>query len=145
MADDFRPREDGTRVLPPERATTFADFVTRQGAHIGQTMEYSELSDDTATKVMTQLYAARQVVAGTAGGLMNYDGTFGYVWANPVDNAVLASSQGNVPGQPVSMSLTRTEMLGLFAALTYVRLVIERLYSNSLLRQQGSTSASARH
>jgi hypothetical protein len=66
----FRPREDGTRVLPPERATTFADFVTRQGSHIRQTMEYSDLSDDTATKVMTQLYAARQVVAGTDGGLM---------------------------------------------------------------------------
>jgi hypothetical protein len=88
-------------------------------------MEYSDLSDETANKVMNRLYAARQVVAGTDGGLLNYDGTFGYVWANPDDNAVLASGQGNVPGQPVSMSLTRTKMLGLFAALTHVRLVIE--------------------
>jgi ribonuclease HI len=101
-------------------------------------MEYSDLSDDTATKVMTQLYAARQVVAGTDGGLMNYDGTFGYVWANPIDNAVLASGQGNVPGQPVSMSSTRTEMLGLFAALTYVRLVIE--YYHMVLPHGGFTA-----
>ena len=51
-------------------------------------------------------------------------GTFGYVWANPEDREVLTSGSGEVPGLGVSMSLTRTELCGLFAALTYMRLTI---------------------
>jgi ribonuclease HI len=135
----FRPREDRTRELPRQPSTTFVDFVTRQGDHIRQTMEYLDLSDETATKVMNQLYAARQVVAGTDGGLLNYDGTLGYVWANPDDNAALASGQGKkVPGQLVSMSSTRTKMLGLFVALTHVRLVIE--YFHMVTSHDGFTA-----
>jgi hypothetical protein len=88
------------------------------------------------------------VVAGTNGGLLNYDGTFGNVWANPDDNAVLASGQGNVPGQPVSMSLTRTEMLGLFAALTHVRLVIKYFHMvppPTVVLQQRSIATARQH
>jgi hypothetical protein len=88
-------------------------------------MQYSDCSNDTAAKIITQFYTAKQLVAGTDGGLLNNDGTFGYVWANPDNIEVLAKGHGNVPGQPVSMSSTRAELCGLFAALTHVRLVTE--------------------
>jgi ribonuclease HI len=121
----FRLRQLRTREELINQSTTFEEFVNRQGVHIQQTMQYSDQSDDTATKIIQQIYTAKQLVAGTDGGLLNDNGTFGYVWANPEDMDILAKGRGNVPGQPVSMSSTRAELCGLFAALTHVRLVTE--------------------
>jgi hypothetical protein len=90
-----------TRDQLIEQPTTFDDFVKQQGAHIQQTMQYLDQSNATAAKIITQLYTAKQLVAGTDGGLLNDDGTFGYVWANPENIDVLAKGHGNVPGQPV--------------------------------------------
>ena len=108
-----------------EQPRSFDEFVSNQEEYILQTMAYSDQSDETALRIVQQLYQARRIVAGTDGGLLNGDGTFGYVWADPETREILARGQGNVPGQPVSMSSTRTELCGLFAALTHIRLVTE--------------------
>jgi ribonuclease HI len=121
----FRTKEAPFRELHLEQPTTFDEYVSRQDDYVRQTMEYSDLSDAAAWRIVQQLYLARSIVAGTDGGLLNGDGTFGYVWADPANNNVLACGQGNVPGQQVSMSSTRTELCGLFAALTHVRLAKE--------------------
>jgi hypothetical protein len=63
-------------------------------------------------------------VAGTDGGLLNGEGTFGNLWAHPDDTTALVSGNGAVPGNPISMSSTRTELCSLFAALTHLRLII---------------------
>ena len=104
---------------------TFTEYVLKQEAHIQQILGYSDKTEDTAAKVAQHLYCAKNIVAGTDGGLLNGNGTFGYVWAQQDSMTMLASGNDKVPGHPVSMSSTRTEMCSLFAALTHVCLVIE--------------------
>jgi ribonuclease HI/exonuclease III len=121
----FRQREPGTtETLPTPEVTSFAAYVATQDLHIRQLLEHADVSDNSAAAVLHQLYTQRHIVAGTDGGLLNDNGTFGYVWANPVDITTLSSGRGEVPGHPVSMSSTRTELCGLFAALTYLRLAM---------------------
>jgi ribonuclease HI len=87
-------------------------------------MEHSDLTKETANKVAQHLYCTKKIVAGTDGGLLNGDGTYGYVWAHPDDTTAITSGKGVVPGHQVSMSSTRTKMCGLFVALTHLRLII---------------------
>ena len=57
---------------------------------------------------------------------MNAFGTFGYVWGKPsAVDTLLPIGKGRVPGASLIMSSTRTEMCGLFAAITHLRLVVE--------------------
>jgi hypothetical protein len=76
-------------------------------------------------------------VCGTDGGLLNGLGTFGYVWSVPqLDGALLPFGMGHVPGASLIMSSTRTEMCGIFAALTHLRLIVE--FYHIVLREQAS-------
>ena len=111
-------------IMCSEPATSFAEYVSTQDIHVQQLLEYADLSEESAHKVALQLYAQRRIVAGTDGGLTNGNGTFGFIWANPEDISTLASGSGTVQGHPISMSSTRTELCGIFAALTYLRLAM---------------------
>jgi hypothetical protein len=53
-------------------------------------------------------------------------GTFGYVWIDPqLTGELLPFGMGHVPGASLIMFSTRTEMCGIFAALTHLRLIVE--------------------
>jgi ribonuclease HI len=121
----FWQRKQPDGVQDERVASLFEDSVQRQPEHIRQTMLHADLSEVSAQRVVAQtIYGQRRLAAGTDGGLSKGYGTFGYIWANPEDREVLTSGCGEVPGQVVSMSSTRTELCGLFAALTYMRLTI---------------------
>ena len=132
---NFRKRIEAYALPTTITSKTFEEYVSSQAAHIQQIMRHSDQTEQTAAKVAQQLYQEKHIVAGTDGGLQNGDGTFGYVWALPDGNTLLAQGNGEVPGHPVSMSSTRTELCGLFAALTHVRLVIA--YYHMVLPQGG--------
>jgi hypothetical protein len=115
------PQNVRSEITQPQ---SFTDYVGAQDTHILHLLEHADLTEDAAGKVISQLYQQRSIAAGTDGGLLNGSGTFGYVWANHENSEVLTSGCGAVPGHPISMSSTRTELCGLFAALTYMRLAI---------------------
>jgi ribonuclease HI len=57
---------------------------------------------------------------------LNELGTFGFVWGVPNEvDKLLPVGKGHVPGASLIMSSTRTELCGLFAAVTHLRLVVE--------------------
>ena len=120
----FRKWTTRNEVTHNEVPLTFSEYVSQQDEHIQQLMGNTNLTEDTAKKVAQHLYRTKIIVAGTDGGLLNGDGTFGYLWAHPEDMTALTSGNGEVPGHPVSMSSTRTERCGLFAALTHLCLII---------------------
>jgi ribonuclease HI len=58
--------------------------------------------------------------------LLNGLGTFCFVWGSPAAvDELLPVGKGYVPGESLIMSSTRTELCGLFAAITHLRLVVE--------------------
>ncbi len=68
----------------------------------------------------------RTLSGGTDGGLLNALGTFGFVWGDYTSgDEPLPIGKGHVPGDSLIMSSTRTELCGVFAALTHLRLVVE--------------------
>ena len=118
-------KQQRARAQHSETPTSFAEYVQGQDEHIQQLLEHADLSEASASGIISHLYQHRNIVAGTDGGLLNGHGTFGFVWATRDETAVLSKGCGEVPGHPVSMSSTRTELCGLFAALTYMRLAME--------------------
>jgi hypothetical protein len=76
-------------------------------------------------------------VCGTDGGLLNGLGTFGYVRRVPqLAGELLPFGMGHVPGASLIMTSTRTEMCGIFAALTHLRLIVE--FFHIVLREKAS-------
>jgi ribonuclease HI len=68
-------------------------------------------------------------VCGTDSGLLNGLGTFGYLWSDPqLTGELLPFGMGHVPGASLIMSSTRTELCGIFATLTHLRLIVEFLH-----------------
>ena len=102
---------------------TFAEFVARQPSHISQLLQYSDVSEEGAQRMADVLQSSGSLKCGTDGGALAGEGTFGFVWA--AARQFLADGCGRVPGRPYIMSSTRTELCGLLAAITYLRLVIE--------------------
>ena len=51
-----------------------------------------------------------------------------YAWGDPVSQASIVLGWGHVPGSPTSMSSTRAELCGIFAAITHLRLVIQHCH-----------------
>jgi ribonuclease HI len=118
----FRQRKIFHNAQAELAADTYEAYVQCQPEHIRNTLVQADLLEALAQRVVEHVYGHRSLAAGTDGGLVHGYGTFGYVWANPEDREVLRSGSGEVPGQGVSMSLTRTELCGRFAALTHLRL-----------------------
>jgi hypothetical protein len=114
-------------------ATSLSEYVAQQPKHVRRILSDVRriLSDcditETATqKLVSLLRSPGPVYGGTDGGLLNGLGTFGFVWGNISEaNALYPIGKGHVPGAPLIMSSTRTEIAGLFAAITHLHLVVE--------------------
>jgi hypothetical protein len=82
-------------------------------------------SENATLKLVSLIHSTRSFVCGTDGGLLNGLGTFGYVWRDPqLTSELLPFGMVHVPGASLIMSSTRTEMCGIFAALTHLRLIV---------------------
>jgi hypothetical protein len=67
--------------------------------------------------------------------MVDLQGTFGFVVGNLLLGTTIVIGRGNVPGAPVIMSSTRAKLCGIFAAVTYVRLVQE--YCHGITPRKG--------
>ena len=104
---------------------TFEDFVKSHPSHIRRLLLECDLSDTSVKKVADSLYGTVGALSsGTDGGLSSGKGTFGYVWGDSLLSDILCRGKGHVPGSEDFQSSTRTELCGLFAPVTYLRLVI---------------------
>ena len=122
----------GRPDVPPE---SLAEFVGQQPPHIKHLLRHCDLTEATAKSLVDLVYAGATLDSGTDGGMLNGLGTFGFVWGDPNTTAILARGKGHVDGASCFMSSTRTELCGILAALTYLRLVIE--YHQVVLPQRG--------
>ena len=117
------PRSPTNAATDPP--TSLAGYVAQQPTHIQRMLRHCDLTDKTAEMLVGLVYAGATLDSGTDGGLLNGLGTFGFVWGDPSTEAILAQGRGHVDGASCFMSSTRTELGGILAALTYLRLVIE--------------------
>ena len=99
--------------------------MATQPQHILSTLEHCDLSDNAAGLVADRIYSRTPLEAGTDGGLLAGIGTFGFAWSNSRSHSILATGKGIVPGESHQTSSTRTELCGILASLTYLRLVSE--------------------
>ena len=111
------------RVAP----SSFSEYVAQQPHHVRRLFRDCDLSESATQKVVSLICSPGAFYGGTDGGLLNELGTFGFVWGTSrteVDK-LLPVGKGHVPGASLIMSSTRTELCGLFAAVTHLRLVVE--------------------
>jgi hypothetical protein len=113
---------------PPrqEEPTSFPEYVAQQPNHVQRLPRECDLSENATLKLVSLIHSTRSFVCGSDGGLLNRLGTFGYLWSDPqLTGELLPFGMGHVPGASLIMSSTRTEMGGIFAALTHLRLIAE--------------------
>ena len=116
------------QALPPPALSppsSFFDYVAIQPGHIQRLLRDCDLSEVGTSTLVDAIYSTETLFGGTDGGLKNSLGTFGFLWGAPALDTLILSGKGRVPGSSFIMSPTRTELCGIFAALTYLRLVIE--------------------
>jgi hypothetical protein len=122
----FRKQSSLCTDVPDTGRMSFADFVDRQPEYIRTLLQHADLSDASAKAVADQAYNTNNPLhCGSNGGLLLDHGTFGYVWANYATSHILTQGNGQVPGYSHGMSSTRSELCGIFAALTHLRLVTQ--------------------
>jgi hypothetical protein len=114
---------------------TFSEYVSAQSAHIRDLLAHCDTSETAATLFAERFISIPDMHSGTDGGLLQGFGTFGYVWGDPNENEILSKGKGHVSGTPVFMSSTRTELCGMLASLTYLRLIIQ--YFHIVIPKQG--------
>ena len=102
---------------------SFEAYASSHEDHICNILQHTDLSDARAEVVAAQIHAETPLFGGTDGGLMEGQGTFGFVWADNSRSKIMAKGKGHVPGHTHGMSSTRAELCGIFAALFYVQLV----------------------
>jgi hypothetical protein len=101
-------------------ATSFSEYVAQQPKHVGRILSDCDLTETATQKLVSLLRSPGPVYGGTD------DGTFGFVWGDiSKANTLFPIGKGHVPGAPLIMSSTRSEIAGLFAAITHLRLVVE--------------------
>ena len=105
----------------------FCNYVAQQEPHIARLLQQADLSDDAALRLAAQI-SGLSLDCGSDGGLVHDLGTFGYVWGDPASRSSIVLSRGQAPGSSTSMSSTRTELYGILAALTHLRLVIQHCH-----------------
>jgi hypothetical protein len=105
--------------------TSFSEYVAQQPIHVRRILRDCDLSE-TTTQNAVSLICSGSLYGRTDGGLLNELGTFGFVWGKPraVDK-LLPIGKGHVPGASLIMSSPRTELCGIFAAITHLRLVVQ--------------------
>jgi hypothetical protein len=88
-------------------------------------MQHSNQDEISSHAFADWLSAGRPTFCGTDGGMKDDLGTFGFAWASSGANKQqFGQGKGRVPGTYLIMSSTRAELGGVFAALTYLRLII---------------------
>ena len=97
--------------------------MAQQEPYIARLLQQVDLSDDAALRLALQIFLL-SLNCSSDGGLIHNLGTFGYVWGDPASRSSLVLGRGHVPGSLSSMSSTRTELCGILAALTHLRLAI---------------------
>jgi len=104
---------------------TFAEYVAAQPEHVQRILENCDLSTATAQTTAEKVYECGNISIGTDGGLLDEIGTFGYVFGDHESTETYATGKGYVNGASSNMSSTRAELAGVFAALTYMRLILQ--------------------
>ena len=121
----FRSKQPPDSGAPTGPAKCFSDYVDRQPPHIRKLLADCDKSEDACQALLQCLLHNRFITGGSDGGLKDFDGTFGFAWGDYQTQMIYASGSGWVPGLKHTMSSTRTELCGILAALTFVRLVME--------------------
>ena len=84
----------------------------------------TDLWDKMAHLVSETVYSSQHLHTGMDGRLLNGVGTFGFIWGSPSTRTVIATGKGHVPSDEHNISLACTELCGIFASLTYLRLIV---------------------
>ena len=106
-------------------ASTFAEYVEAQPQHVRSILVDCDLSTTTSQKMAEKLYECDTISTGTDGGLLTKIGTFGFVFGDHESKETWATGKGYVNGATSNMSSTRSELAGVFAAITYLRLIVQ--------------------
>ena len=127
--------------LPPKPTTdmvydSFAAYLSAQPEHIQAVLSGCDFSDELADRVIQNIYAHDGVSLGTDGGLLDDIGTFGFAMGDDDTQSIWTQGGGTVPGYSSIMSSTRAELCGIFAALTYIRLLLQ--YKHTVLHDNHS-------
>ena len=109
----------------PSQPTSFREFVSQQPSHIQRLLQFCDMSDANVASIVETAYLNGSIDGATDGGLLNLDGTYGFVIGDPQHNVILVDGKGHVDGNASCMSSTRTELAGMFAFVTYLRLALE--------------------
>ena len=124
----FRPLSASLATQRPVvPSSTFRNYVVHQEPHIARLLHHADLSDAAALQLANQISAC-SIDCGSDGGLLHDLGTFGYIWGDEASQSSVGLGRGQVPGSPISMSSTRTELCGILASLTHLRLVIQHCH-----------------
>ena len=124
------PYASAPTLAPPTSAASFVEHVTQQPEHIRRLVKEVDKSEGATQQMAALLKSGSTLHAGTDGGLMKDSGTFGFAWSD--GTSIKATGKGHTTGGGDSMSSTRAELSGIFAALTYARLVLE--YTSSTVK-----------
>ena len=112
-----------TRVVSQNRC--FEVYFSRQAPHIREILQFCDISENVVYNFAELIHSSKNLVSGSDGGLLVQQGTFGFVWGNQSDGSIIAAGRGVVDSCAGILSSTRTELVGIFASLTYIRLVME--------------------
>ena len=121
----YRPRvsEEAARVELPS-PQSFSDYIHLQPPHVQRLLQQCDVSDDTVRALVDLLYEGKDVDGATDGGLADSVGTFGFVCGDACSMTILSKGCGQVEGGSTFMSSTRTELAGMLALATYLRLAV---------------------
>jgi hypothetical protein len=105
---EYFPAPGSPLLLVRRSRPAFSEYVAQQPNHVQRLLRERDLSENATLNLVSLIHSTRSFVCGTDGGLLN----------------------GSAP----LMSSTRTEMCGIFAALTHLRLIVE-FFSNRSPRE----------
>ena len=116
-------------LAPPARGISqnrcFEVFFSSQSPHIQEILQFCDISENSAYTFAELIHSSKNLASGSDGGLLVNQGTFGFVWGNTEDGSIVTAGRGVVDACAGILSSTRTELVGIFASLTYLRLVME--------------------
>ena len=102
----------------------FWEFIQLQPPHIHSLLGNCSTDEDSAQKLLARLLHSAYVDAGADGGLVQDVGTFGFVLGDSSTGLIVIEGNGRVPGGAFPISSTRSELCGVLACLSYLRLLL---------------------
>jgi len=116
---------DAVAALSRAECDTFEKFCSIQPSHVREVLKHCDKTDVSSLAVADLIEERNHIDCAPDGGMLDGIGTFGFVVADEQIQKILMGACGKVPGLKHIMSSTRTELQGIFACLTYLRLVVE--------------------